>query len=368
MVRERGRPTLADVAAQAGVSLKTASRALNGEYGVAATTARRVEEAARELGFRPNHLARSLASRQTSATVGLVISSVSDPFVAALAGAVEAILAPRQLQLVSASHGDDAQRQRTLVRTLVERRVDALVLLPAPGQVPYLQREIDHGLVVVSVDRPLDGVKVDTVTVDNVEGARAAVQELVHAGHRRIAALGNDGRLWTLQQRHRGYLQVLAEAGIEPDERLVRLDCQDVAGAQRAVLDMLALADPPTAVFSGQNIGGRGAVRAMLQAGVVVSLAVFDDVSDPDLLVIPPQLVVESDPVRLGTVVAKMTLERLDGLDAGPRDVVLPPLYQRPAQRHSVPQPVLSQTVLPQHDLPQHDQHERQRPASGEQP
>ncbi len=344
---ERGRPTLAHVAAKAGVSLKTASRALNGEYGVAAATAHRVEEAARELGFRPNHLARSLASRTTSATVGLVISSVSDPFVAALAGAVETVLAPRSLQLISASHGDDALRQRALVRTLVERRVDALVLLPAPGEVPYLQREIDHGLVVVSVDRPLHGVAVDTVTVDNVEGARAAVQELLDGGHRRIAALGNDARLWTLQERHRGYLQALAGAGVQPDPQLAALDCRDIAGAQNAVREMLALPDPPTAVFSGQNVGGRGAIRAMLEAGVVISIAVFDDVSDPDLLVIQPQLVVESDPVRMGRVAARMTLERLDGLDVEPRDIVLPPLFQhptlfqRPTQFQRPAQPVL---------------------------
>ena len=136
------RPTLADVAARAGVSLKTASRALNGEYGVAEATAERVREVAGQLGFRLNYLARALATRQTSATVGLVIPTVSDPVVAALAAEVEATLAPRELGLISASHGDDMARQRMLTGTLVERRVDALVVVSAPGDSSYLQLDI----------------------------------------------------------------------------------------------------------------------------------------------------------------------------------------------------------------------------------
>src|SRR5262249_12114661 len=161
------RPTLTDVAARAGVSLKTASRALNGEYGVASSTAERVHEAARDLGFRLNRLARALASQQTSATVGLVIPTVSDPFFAAVAAEVEATLAPRKLGLISASHGDDMARQRTHTRALVERRVDALIVVSAPGDSSYLQLDIDHGLAVGAVDRPLEGVDVDTVTIDN---------------------------------------------------------------------------------------------------------------------------------------------------------------------------------------------------------
>jgi len=325
------RATLADVAARSGVSLKTASRALNGEYGVAAATAAKVHEAARALGFRPNHLARSLASSRTSSAVGLVISSVSDPFIAAVIGAVEAVLAPRGLQLMSASHRDDADRQRAIVQALVERRMDALVVIPAPGDASYLNDEIAHGLVVVSLDRPLEGTSVDTVTVDNEAGAHATVSELLAAGHRRIAAVSNDERLWTLQQRHAGYVRALREAGIEPDPRLTAYGRNDVRAAEAAVAAMFRLPDPPTAVFAGQHLAGRGALRAMLATGHRADLTVFDEL-DPDLLVVQPQVVVESDPVRLGTVAAQMTLERLDGFTGAARDVVLPPLFRRPTR------------------------------------
>jgi LacI family transcriptional regulator len=321
-----GRPTLADVAARAGVSLKTASRALNGEYGVAAETARRVLDASRDLGFRPNHLARALAAGRPSATVGLVISNVADHFIASLNGTVEKVLAPRDLQLVTASHRDDPERQRRIIRALVERRVDALVLIPAPGDAAYLAREIDHGLVVVAIDRPLDGMDVDTVTVDNVTGARTAVERLLAAGHRRIAMLGDDGRLWTMKQRFAGYAAALAGAGIPVDERLLLMSFREVPDQEASVRDLLTQPDPPTAVLSAQHMPGRMAIRVAYRLGRDIALATFDDIHDADLLVRPP-FVVLSGAQRLATTGARLMLERLDGLTGPSRNLVLPPLF-----------------------------------------
>ena len=332
-----GRPTLADVAARAGVSLKTASRAVNGEYGVAEATARKVLDASRELGFRPNRLARSLAGGGPSAAVGLVLPNVSDPFLAAVVGAVETVLAPRGLQLITASHGDDGERQRKIIQLLVERRVDALVVLPAPGDCSYLRRELDHGLVVVGLDRPLEGVEVDTVTVDNVEGSRQAVGRLLAAGHRRIAVLGTDGRLWTLVRRQAGYEQALRDAGLPVDPDLIALFTHDSAGAQVALEAMLALPEPPTAVFAAQHMAGRGAMRAIRSSGVQLELAVFDEMVDTDLLVTLPVVVAASGPDRLGNLAAMMALERLDGYRGSARDVVLPALLFGPGERY-VPQ------------------------------
>lgn len=333
----RGRPTLAQVAARAGVSLKTASRVINGEYGVAPATAERVQGAARELGFRPNRLARALASRQASAAVGLLIPDLSDPFIAALAAQVESNMAARDFQLMSASHGNDPVRQRRLTRTLVERRVDVLVVVSAPGDASYLQPEIDHGLVVVAVDRPLEGVGVDTVTVDNREAARIAVAELLQAGHHRIAALGLGAPLWTMRERLQGYQDAFQAAGTPVDVALVRLECRDSTEAEAAFAAMLREPDPPTAVFATKNDAGRAAIRAMVAAGVVLELTVFDEVADPDLLVIPPSTVVESDPARLGAAAAAMALERLDGLPGPPRGVVMPPLFEHPRSTGRAP-------------------------------
>ena len=248
------------------------------------------------------------------------------------------MLAPRDLQLITASHHDDPDRQRRIVRTLVERRVDALILIPAPGDATYLVPEMEHGLVVVAVDRPIEGVDVDTGVVDNAAGAAEGVRRLVARGHRRIALLGNDERLWTLQRRFDGYRAGLQAAGLPFDADLVELNCTDPSIAETAMHQLLALPDPPTAVFAIQHMAGRGTIRALRAAGVSLDLAVFDEMVDTDLLVTPPVVIVASGPDRLGSLGAAMVIERLDGLDAAPRSVVLPPLFVDEGQTYR-PQP-----------------------------
>lgn len=332
------RPTLGAVAQRAGVSLKTASRALNGEYGVAPATAAKVKEAAKALGFRPNQLARALAAGGPSKVVGLVIPSVSDPFLAAMVGAVEEVLAPRGLTLMTASHHDDADLQQRIIRSLVERRVDALLVVPAPGDAGYLAHEVDHGLVVIAIDRPLDGVEVDTVVVDNVAGAGAAVAELVSLGHRRIGGLGTDDRLWTLQQRHHGYRTALQDHGIGYDVALTNFDCHTDRDAERFTLDLLESADPPTAFVSVQHVTSRGLMRAVGRVDRPVAVAMFDEVIDTDLLSVKPHIVAASGPHRLGHIGATLMVERLDSTpdaEAPPRRVVLPPIMIGRGQAYS---------------------------------
>jgi LacI family transcriptional regulator len=321
------------VAALAGVSLKTASRAMNEEYGVAQSTAERVFAAARELGFRPNRLAQSLAGGGPSHAVGLLIPDVSDPFVAGVVGAVETVLVARDLQLITASHGNDAARQHSLASALVERRVDGLIIMSAPGDASYLVPDIRHGLAIVALDRPLEGLDVDTVTVDNETGARELVSLLFAKGHRRVAILAGDVVLWPLARRLDGYRSALTDAGIAVDEALVST-CRSAIQAQAALQDMLKLKDPPTAVFAAHHTVGRAAMRAMHDSGTTLDLAVFDSVDDNDLLVTPPLGVAAQGPDRIGQVAAQLLVDRLEGLDGPARHVVLTPLLLGPDARY----------------------------------
>ncbi len=339
-----GRPRLADVAARAGVSLKTASRALNGEYGVAPETSARVLTAARELRFRPNRLAQSLAGGGPSAAVGLLIPDVADPFVAGVVGAVERVLAARDLQLVTASHGDDCHRQHQLASALVERRVDGLLIMSAPGSVDYLQSDLDHGLVVVALDRPLEGLDADTVTVDNEAGAREAVQRLLAAGHRRIAALALNVSLWTVARRLDGYRDALADAGVPLDDALISTE-HSIIPATAALQQMLAMADPPSAVLATNHMAGRAAMRLMLEAGTVLDLAVFDSMDDNDLLATPPLVVVASGPDRIGQLAAELMVERLSGLDVPPRHAILAPMMLGRGERAAEDSPIRQAAV-----------------------
>ncbi len=324
-----GRPILADVAALAGVSLKTASRALNEEYGVAPATAERVLAAAREIGFRPNRLARSLAGGGPSAAVGLLIPEVADPWVAAVVGAIETVLAAHELQLITASHGNDPVRQQNLASALVERRVDGLIIMSAPGDASYLRADIRHGLIIVAMDRPIEGLDVDTVTADNETGAREAVNRLLAAGHRRVAAVVGDTRIWPLARRLDGYRQALEAAGLTVDDALIST-AHDTVQARVVMQALLELPDPPTAAFAGHHRVGRGVMRAMHDTGSSLDLAVFDGVDDNDLLVSPPLVVVGSGPDRVGQLAAELLVERLAGLQGPPRHAVLVPFLIGP--------------------------------------
>ena len=157
----RPRATIRDVAALAGVSLKTVSRVINGESGVSAELTARVRDAAERLDFRPNLGARSLRrSDGKTATIGLLLEDVSNPFSAAIHRAIENVARSRGVAVFTASVDEDPERERALVRALVARRVDGLVMVPAGGDQSYLHNEVRAGLSLVFLDRPpayLDG-------------------------------------------------------------------------------------------------------------------------------------------------------------------------------------------------------------------
>ena len=151
------------------------------------------------------------------------------------------------------------------------------------------------------------------------------MRELIAAGHRRIAALANDERLWTMQERIAGYRRALAEAGLEEDPDLLLLDGVDpLANQHRASAPCWQAADPPTAIFAAHNASGRDAIRAMRAAGVDLPLIVFDETSDPNLLVSPRSSSSPTRGVRLGRSAAELALERLDGHRGPARHVGAP--------------------------------------------
>ena len=228
------RPTMRDVAHLAGVSLKTVSRVINDEAGVATDTAARVTDAIAALGFQRNDLARSLRHGRSSATVGLIIEDVANPFYSAVAQAVETAARERGLMLIIASCEEDPEREREMVTALLRRRVDALLVVPAGREHRWLQ-DAAAGTPVVFVDRPPQDIDADTVLLDDVGGARQAVEHLIAHGHRRIAYVSDAGALWTQSERLAGYKQAHEAAGIPIDEALVRLGTHRADEAEAVV-------------------------------------------------------------------------------------------------------------------------------------
>jgi LacI family transcriptional regulator len=315
------RPTMVDVAREAGVALKTVSRVVNGEAGVSPATAERVNRAIARLRYRRNDLARRLRSHDPTATMGLVVEDVAGARSAAIVGGVESVIRELGWLVVVASCAEDAGRERRLVTAMVERQVDGLLVVPASDDHRYLLPEVRRGTPIVFLDRPPVGIEADTVLMDDRGGARAGVSALLAAGHRRIAVVGGAPAASGVAERLAGWREALAAAGVAEDRELVRLGVADAAAAEMAARELLAAADPPAALFALSGRLAPGVVRAAAAASAQVAVLVFDRFPLADLLPLPVW-VVDYDAAELGRRGAELLLDRLDG-NAGPARLVV---------------------------------------------
>jgi LacI family transcriptional regulator len=322
----RRRPTMRDVAQLADVSLKTVSRVVNDKQGVSAVLAARVQRAIDELGFRPHPSARLLRrTDDRTLAIALLLEDVANPFSAAVQRAVENEARSRGVVVFSASIDEDPARERALAREFGARRADGLLLAPAGDDQSYLVDELPAGTPVVCVDREARNCAVDSVITTNALGAAEGVRHLAAAGHRRIAFLGDRRSIRTAEQRYAGYCDALASLGLPHDPGLVLQDLRESADADGAVTALLARSDPPTALFTAQNLVTIGAVRALRRLGAEWSVALvgFDDVLLADLLS-PGITVVAQDPAAIGRTAANLLFARIGG-DTSPPGVRLVP-------------------------------------------
>lgn len=331
-----------DVAALAEVSIKTVSRVINGEPGVAAEMAARVQLAIDRLDYRHDFAASSLRrSERRSATVGMVLEDVANPFSAAVQRAVEDVARERGVLVIAGSNDENAERERTLVSTFTSRRVDALIVMPASDDHSYLLSERRAGTPIVFVDRPPRFLDADAVVVDNHAGARTAVRHLIAHGHRRIGFLGDLESIETARLRHQGYVDELAAHRVRLDPSLVMFDVRGSEAAEAAASAMLAADRPPTAFFTAQNLVTIGCLRALRRADRHrdIALVGFDDIALADL-VEPAVTVIAQDISAIGRTAAEVMFGRLDG-DRSPTKVHVVPtrFVQRGSGEIRAPRP-----------------------------
>jgi LacI family transcriptional regulator len=306
---------MVDVAALAGVGLKTVSRVVNAEGGVSPELEARVRRAIEQLNYRRDanaSMLRRLGGK--TQTIGLVLEDVSNPFSSALHRAIEDAARERGVLVFAGSCDEDPARERELIGSFRERRVDGLIVVPAAHDHGYLYEDRRTGTALVFVDRPAVHLDADSVVSDNRGGAVAATEHLLARGHRRIGFLGDLLSISTAEHRLNGYLQALAHAGIARDDRLIRTELRDPDAAAAAVDELLALPDPPTAFFTGQNLLTIGGVHALRRAGLerATALIGFDDIPLADM-VRPAVSVVAQDPQTMGRVAADLLFRQLDG-------------------------------------------------------
>jgi LacI family transcriptional regulator len=201
--------------------------------------------------------------------------------------------------------------------------------VPAGSHQAYVADEVGTSTPVVVVARPPVGLEADCVLVDDFGGAHAATARLVAEDHRRIGFLGTPPSVYTGSERYRGFCAALEEAGIASEEDYARRGQQDLAAAEKAATELLALTRPPTAVFCTNNRNTLGAYRAVRRAGAHTTLAGFDNFELADVLSVPV-IVVAYDPDELGRQAARLLADRLPsperpgGTAIPPRRVVVP--------------------------------------------
>lgn len=288
-----------------------------------AETAERVLEAITSLGFRRNDLARSLRRGGSSATLGLVIEDVTNPFYSEITKAVEEVANDHAYLLISGSCGEDPERERELVISLCRRRVDALLIVPAGGDQSYLAGELAMGTLAVFLDRPPRGIDSDTVLLDNAGGARRAVEHLGAQGHRRIAVITDSLSIHTQAERLAGYREALDAARLGYDDELVRPGIHDAGSAETVARELLALPGKlrPTAIFAGNNRIAVGVFRAVRESQADLGLVGFDDFELADLLGVS---VIRHDPAEMGRLAAELAFARLDGDRGASQHLVVP--------------------------------------------
>ncbi|MET8228212.1 LacI family DNA-binding transcriptional regulator [Streptomyces sp. NPDC005301] len=319
------RPTLADVAREVGVSAKTVSRVLNEDGPASAKTREQVLAAVAKLGFQPNLMARNIRVGGPDTTIGLVIPDLGNPFFGAVARSIEDTVRDRGLTLLMGSSADDPDRERALTDKFLARRVSILMVVPSVGaDHSHLKTHRTQGLPIIFLDRPGVGLSTDSVVTSNRAGAQDGVAHLIAHGHRRIGFVGDlPTKLYTRRERLTGYRAALQEAGLPYDRSLVT-DAHDQHGASAATSRLLDLADPPTALFAGNNIVALGIVTELARnKRKDVAVVAFDDIELAEALE-PALTVVAQNPEEIGRTAATTALARLDGDRSRARSITVP--------------------------------------------
>ena len=307
----RLRPKLSDVARLAGVGNATVSRVLNGGQNVSPETARRIEEIIRELGYKPNRAARSLKGA-ASGIIGMIVPSISDMFFSRCAEAVEEIVRENGgMLIVTASH-DRPRAVLECFQQLLQHHIDGLILVQSAQQEKALLHELETAEIpVVGIDRPLAGTRFASVVCDNLQGAFAATEHLLGHGYTTVVHVEVNPHLYTMRERHKGYLRAMHAAGRPPIHHVIN----DLAAA-RAVLERTsAPAAPPLAIFAGNNLTARllleAAVSLRLHMPRDLAMLSFDDFDLSDALN-PPMSVVQQPVDDLGRQAARLLFRQMD--------------------------------------------------------
>lgn len=310
--------TMDEVALRAGVSPSTVSHVLNGTRHVNPETRARVEQAVADLGYRRNTAARTLAGG-SSHTVGLAISGLTNPYFGPLLHAIERRVSEFGYVLVLGDTHDATDMEQRVVDSLLDRRVDGLIVAPSAGFLQATASRIAAAETpLVLIDRSI-GLDCDQVIPENMRSVQHLTTHLIDHGHERIAAIIGLPGLDSTADRVAGYRAALEQHSLTIDESLIVAGDSNTDTSELVMAELLRRPDPPTAVITLNNAMTIGALRAVQRSGRTIpadlALAAYDDFEWSDLFQ-PGLTAIAQDVGRMGREAVDLLLRRIGGKDA----------------------------------------------------
>lgn len=321
-------PTLKDVARLAGVHPGTASKALSAKTRkeVSQRTVALVLQAARELGYRPDPIARSLRT-QRSNVIGIILPDLTNPIFPPAVRGIEDGLREHGYTALVGSTDNDLAREEEIFRAMQGRRVDGFIIATARREHSLLQRAARDGIAVVQLSRVIDGSEIPAVLVDDADGMRLAVEHCVSLGHRRLAHLAGPRDMSTGETRRQAFIAACDRHADRISATVVECDSYSVAAGEEATDRLMRQSPRYTAILAGNDLIALGAYRMLRTLGLAiptdVSVVGFNDMPFVDLLE-PPLTTVHVPQYHIGVEAARLLLERLADGTAPAKRLLLP--------------------------------------------
>ncbi len=296
----------------AGVGPMTVSRTINGHPYVAEETAKKVQAAIRRLGYRPNHAARILSGKH-SRSIGLIVPDIADTFFSVISHAVQETARASGYLVWLAASNDDPSIEAAQAEIMIHHPVDGILLVPADSRNAYLKTLAAGTTPVVTIDRPIEIATTDSVGVENRIGAQLAVKHLIQHGYRKITCVTVNPHLLTIKERMVGYRESMRHAKL-PCPKELRLS--DLSSAKTALSNLYNSSNRPDALFTANNAATIWVIEALqeldIEIGKDVAIAGFDDVHF-FTLIDPPITAVRQPAAELGSMAARLLLQRIKG-------------------------------------------------------
>jgi DNA-binding LacI/PurR family transcriptional regulator len=314
--------SIQDIAGAAGVSHSTVSRALNNSPLISPEVRQRIHELAEAMGYTPNAVAQSLKSQRTN-TVGLVITSIADPFLGRVVRGIEDVAQAANVSVFLSISYNDPEREMEIIETFRRRRVDGVISSTSQIRGPYMARlaQLNMPTVMINQQAESESAQLHSVDADDVGGSCQAVEHLLALGHTRIGYLGVGSRLASNERRLASYCAALTAAGIQMNPAWIKTlslpyqsHADDVATGQTLLPELVATG--VTAIFCYNDMIAVGALMACRELGIAVpeqvSIVGYDDV-EIARYVAPPLTTIHQPKLRLGEMAMQMLLDILEG-------------------------------------------------------